>query len=227
MGTSRFQQRFLTTRQMGIAASFAGLMFVQDALGLRITLMPPVFLSLGHAIYRLAVFSVGPWAAIVPALVHCFFVTVPPITFFGYMVGGLFFAVATKTIWKLGDTWKRYVFLFYWCWVDAFFLSPAAFLIPFDKIMHFFDDVTVWLWVWSIGETTAYTFIRFIPLSLALKYAREFMKPTWTWRGGEDPEQPLGDGIEPVPGTEKELIPLILLSIVIIAFCIIYIRINP
>lgn len=217
----------LTSRQIGIAAALGGIMFVQDALGLRITIMPPVFLSLGHAIYRIAIFAVGPWASLIPNIVHCFFTTVPPIHFFGYLVGGLFFAVAAKTIWKLGDTWKRYVFLFYWCWVDAFFLSPAVFLIPFDKIMHFFNAVTVWIFVWSIGETTAYTFIRFVPLMLILKYAPGFAKPVWSWRGGENLEQPIGDGLKPVPGATKEVVPLLILSVIIIALCVLYILTNP
>ena len=191
---------WLTTRQIASAAIFGGLSFAWMALGLTFTLVPPVQVDLRHAFVRLAGFTAGPLALIPTAFLAGIMGSNPLVDIPGFIITALFWLLCVKPVWYLKG-WKRYVLLLLWSWVDAWFFAPLYWLSVYDYILHALPMKETWLWVIGIGETTAYTFIRFVPAALGLAFATRLMIPAWNWKGKELLELP-----EEWPNLRRDLI---------------------
>ena len=209
------RRMWLTTRQIATAAIFGGLSFAWMALGLTFTLVPPVEINFLHAFVRLAGFIGGPLTMIPVAFLSAIVSSSPLVDFIGYFVTGLFWLLCVRAVWYLKG-WKRYGLLLLWCWVDAWFFAPLYWLGVFDFVLHALPLRETWLWVIGIGETTAYTFIRFIPVALLLAFAPKLMIPAWTWKGNELLEVP-----EKWPNPRRDLIILAVAGVATIAISLI------
>jgi len=177
----------LTARQVAMIAAFGGLGFTWRALGLVIPLVPPFVLDIRETILVLAAFAGGPYVAIGTGILIGLPSAVPMCDIVYYPLMGLIVASVAKFVYKNRKKW--------WAWVLMFVViavAEAIGLVVFVGILAYVLRL-VSFWpelVASFGITYwAYVLQEFIPLLILVQIAPDFMKPTWSWRGGEEIEE--------------------------------------
>jgi len=170
-------------------AAFGGLGFAWRALGLVIPLVPPFLLDIRETINFIAAFAGGPFVAIGVGILIGLPSAVPFCDVIWYPVSGLLLAPFAKYIYRIKDEWNGLKSLV----VIAIITIPIEFIAitGFVGELALVGLVSFWPeWYASMGITyVLYTAQMIIPLWLAIRYFPDFMRPNWSWRGGEEIEE--------------------------------------
>lgn len=173
----------LTARQVAMIAAFGGLGFTWRALGLVIPLFPPFVLDIRETILVIAAFAGGPYVAIGTGILIGLPSAVPMCDVFYYPLLGIGIDLVAKFVYKNRKQWWAWVIMFIVIAVVeaavlALFIAELAFVL---RLVSFWPELVA-----AFGITYwAYVLQEFIPLFILVQIAPEFMKPTWSWRGGE------------------------------------------
>ncbi len=189
MGETEYRRPLLSSRQVGMIAAFGGLGFAWRALGLVIPLVPPYLLDIRETILVISAFAGGPYVAIGVGILIGLPSSVPYADVVYYPMIGILLSIFTKYVWRTREEWNTLRPLV----VLAIVLLPIQLLgnIYFNAAIHITGVASFWpemtatvgsvLWLYWAQE--------FIPLWLCIRIFPEFMKPIWSWRGGEEIEE--------------------------------------
>lgn len=175
----------LTSRQIGIAVSIGGLAFAWRALGLVIPLYPPIVFDMRPAFLAIGTFAGGPYVGLIIAILCAIPAGIPIVDLIGFSVWALLFSPVVKKIWALKGI-KRHallwftVFLLEYFWVWPYLIGVLSF------VFGFFPFWPMMMIAWFGGGALADTILISLAVSLAIEYAPDFMRPTWSWKGGEE-----------------------------------------
>ncbi|MFQ6126297.1 MAG: hypothetical protein ACE5R6_17065 [Candidatus Heimdallarchaeota archaeon] len=189
MGETEYRRPWLTSRQVGMIAAFGGLGFAWRALGLVIPLVPPFLLDIRETINVIAAFAGGPFVAIGVGILVGLPSAVPYADVVYYPMIGISLSLFTKYVWRIREDWGKLKALI----VLAIVLLPIEFIwiTVFIGEMAVMGVVSFWP---EFYATMGVTFIlywvqEFLPLWICIYLFPDFMKPTWSWRGGEELEE--------------------------------------
>ena len=181
--SEEYRRPLLTARQVGIVAAFGGLGFAWRALGLVIPLIPPWVMDVRYTLLAIASFAGGPYVGIACGILYC----IPsPLPFMlDFPQAGVLYASIAYTVWNHRKSWGYVVLIVaaiiiqaYMQIFDTFFLAYVAQLVPFWPGLIASFSVPYGIYVIQV----------IIPIILAIRLFPDFMKPRWSWRGGEKVE---------------------------------------
>ena len=183
-----YRRPLLSSRQIGMIAAFGGLGFAWRALGLVIPLVPPFLLDIRETINAIAAFAGGPFVAIGVGILIGLPSAVPFCDVIWYPVFGLLLCPFAKYIYSIRDEWGGLKSLV----VLTIVIIPIEFIMltGFVAELALVGLVSFWPEFYaSMGLTyVLYTAQEIIPLWLCIKLFPDFMRPNWSWRGGEEEE---------------------------------------
>ncbi len=175
------KKAWLTARQVGMIAAIGGLGFTWRALGLVIPLLPPYLLDIRETVNVIAAVAGGPFVAIGVGLLIGLPSAIPMMDIVYYPFIGIFLSIFTKTIYKHRHSWGYVLLLPVLAIAEAIGMLYSAWLLDFLGIASFWPfliasfGITYWIYVIQM----------FVPLIIIIELFPEFMKPMWSWRGGE------------------------------------------
>jgi len=172
----------LTARQVGMIAAFGGLGFTWRALGLVIPLVPPFLLDIRETILVLAAFAGGPYVAIGTGILIGLPSAVPMCDVIYYPLIGIILCLVAKKVYQHRHSWG-YILL-----VPTIIVAEALGLLLFvAELAYVLQLVSFWPeLVASFGITYwLYVLQEIVPLIICIELFPDFMKPRWSWRGGE------------------------------------------
>jgi len=181
--TKEYRRPLLTARQVGMVAALGGLGFTWRALGLIVPL-PGLTLGIRWTLVAISAFAGGPYVALLNGVLFCLPSPIP--LMLDFPMGGLLLCVFVKTIWKHRGSWG-YILLALWIVIlmapvhvfDAWFLSYVAKIAPFWPMLVSIFSFQYWV----------YCLQMIIPIILLNRLFPDFMRPRWSWRGGEIVEE--------------------------------------
>lgn len=183
---ARERRSLLTARQVGMIAAFGGLGFAWRALGLVIPLYPPFVLDIRETVNILAAFAGGPYVAIGTGLLIGLPSAIPLNDILYYPITGILFCLFAKKIWQLKGLARWLLAAVSLVAIEYLVGLPlSAAVINMFGIAPFRPFL---LATWLGGTGYIYCAQMVIPLILAIELAPGFMKPRWSWRGGEELE---------------------------------------
>jgi hypothetical protein len=176
------RREIINARQIGLVVALGGIGFAWVALGFLIPLYPPMIIDLREPTCVLAAMIGGPYVGLIVGIIHGLgtgsIIDIPYYPILGFVVGA-----SSRLIWRLGSYWKRIVGVaaitivceYFLNGIWAIYATQLAFGIPF--------------WTFAIPWWTiiapVYVAEEAVLYAIALKLAPDFVRPRWTWRGGE------------------------------------------
>ena len=177
-----------------MVASLGGLGFAWRALGLVIPLYGTWVLDVRNILIMMIGFAGGPYAAIISGLLYGIPSGLPLIDLWYYPVQGLIMAAAAKTIWKNKGI-AKYGLALITCAIANAIVSFFTVVVLSD---YGFGLVAFWPYFNTIflgGIYFIYIIAQIIGLFIALEFFPDYMKPSWSWKGGEElDDEDLGEG---------------------------------
>lgn len=176
----------LTARQVGMIAAFGGLGFAWRALGLVIPLYPPFLLDIRETVIVLAAFAGGPYVGIGTGILIGLPSAIPMMDIVYYPGIAVLFCLFVKKIWQLKGLARHLLLIVSIIAIMYIYGLPVAAAIISLLGIAPFQPFLVTSWVGGTGYI--YVAQMIIPLMIAIELAPDFMKPRWSWRGGEELE---------------------------------------
>lgn len=183
-----YRRPLLSSRQIGMIAAFGGLGFAWRALGLVIPLVPPYLLDIRETINVIAAFAGGPFVAIGVGILIGLPSSVPFCDVIYYPLAGILLSLVSKYVYRIREESNGLkalvVLVVVLLPVEALVLTifnaelALAGMVSFKAEMVASFGITYWLYAAQM----------IIPLWLCIRYFPDFMKPNWSWRGGEEEE---------------------------------------
>lgn len=172
----------LTARQVGMIAAFGGLGFTWRALGLVIPLFPPFLLDIRETILVIAAFAGGPYVAIGTGILIGLPSAVPMCDVVYYPLLGIFTCLVAKTVFKHRRSWGYVLLVPVIAVAEAIVLAIFVWILAYVlRLVSFWPELVA-----SFGITYwVYVLQEIVPLIICIQLFPEFMKPLWSWRGGE------------------------------------------
>lgn len=179
-----YRRPLLTSRQVGMIAAFGGLGFAWRALGLVIPLFPPYVLDIRETINVIAAFAGGPYVALGVGILIGLPSSVPFCDVIYYPLIGILLSLFSKHIFANKDKWGGLYALL----IITIVLIPIELLawtifnfeLALVGLVSFIPEM-----IGSFPTAVIYMIQEIIPLWIVLKLFPDFMRPTWSWKGGE------------------------------------------
>jgi len=176
----------LTARQVGMIAAFGGLGFTWRALGLVIPLFPPFLLDIRETINVIAAFAGGPYVAIGVGILIGLPSAVPMCDVIYYPLIGLITCLVAKTVYAHRRSWGYILLAITLIAAEALALTIFIWELAYVlRLVSFWPEMVasfgVTYWIYVLQEV--------IPLIICIELFPDFMKPRWSWRGGEEIEE--------------------------------------
>lgn len=186
MGANNQERRpLLTSRQVAMVGALGGLGFAWRALGLTIPLYPPYVLDIREAVIAIVTFAGGPYVGIATGILIGLPSAIPFWDMLWYGGFAVIMSLFTKTIYASSGV-KRYLLL-----VFAVIVTLYGYALPLSAFLMEVLGFSPWkpylITSYFGGPGYIYGAIYILSIGLALKLAPDFMRPRWTWRGGELP----------------------------------------
>ena len=170
----------LTSKQATAAAIYGGLGFATRALGLVIPIVPPLLFDTRAIWLPIGAMIAGPWGLPIICLLHDIpsGVFLPGIAF--SLARGYFFVAFYKPIYHMRSYTMQCLALIP-VWAIANFLGDIMIVggMALYGIVPFWPFLTLW---YAGGGSEAYGIASYLTTILMLKYAKDYVKPAWTWR---------------------------------------------
>jgi len=180
MSVSAKKEPLLTSRQVAYAGVFGGLGFAWRALGLVISLFPPLMVDMRQSFLIIGASASGPYAGLAIALLCMLPSGLPLLDVVYFPVLTILWLLPYKRIYNLPSTY-RYLLIWVWAFVVQFATDIIALgwggwvlnLWPFPEYM---------ITEWTVGVGELYAVQNALSAMLAIKFAPKFMEPLWKWR---------------------------------------------